>query len=240
MPFTESGMVPDIIFNPHGYPSRMTIGMMIETMAGKSAALHGLCHDATPFTFSEDNPAVDYFGKLLLKAGYNYFGNERMYSGLSGREFEADIFFGVVYYQRLRHMVSDKFQVRTTGPIDILTHQPVKGRKRAGGIRFGEMERDSLLAHGSSFLLQDRLLNCSDRSLSHVCKKCGSLLSPMLVKPATSATGHDIPPSNDRSRWKCLMCSDGGHIEVVTVPYVFRYLVAELAAMNIRVKIETS
>ena len=87
-----------------------------------------------------------------------------MYSGIDGREFEADIFFGVVYYQRLRHMVSDKFQVRTTGPIDILTHQPVKGRKRAGGIRFGEMERDSLLAHGSSFLLQDRLLNCSDRS----------------------------------------------------------------------------
>ena len=103
-------------------------------------------------------------------AGYNYFGNERMYSGVDGREFEADIFFGVVYYQRLRHMVSDKFQVRTTGPINILTHQPVKGRKRAGGIRFGEMERDSLLAHGSSFLLQDRLLNCSDRSfVSDVC-----------------------------------------------------------------------
>ena len=91
-----------------------------------------------------------------------------MYSGIDGREFEADIFFGVVYYQRLRHMVSDKFQVRTTGPIDILTHQPVKGRKRAGGIRFGEMERDSLLAHGSSFLLQDRLLNCSDRSFVSV------------------------------------------------------------------------
>ena len=101
---------------------------------------------------------------LSLAAGYNYYGNERLYSGIDGREFEADIFVGVVYYQRLRHMVSDKFQVRTTGPIDILTHQPVKGRKRAGGIRFGEMERDSLLAHGSSFLLQDRLLNCSDRS----------------------------------------------------------------------------
>ena len=129
----------------------------------------------------------------FLTAGYNYFGNERMYSGVDGREFEADIFFGVVYYQRLRHMVSDKFQVRTTGPIDILTHQPVKGRKRAGGIRFGEMERDSLLAHGSSFLLQDRLLNCSDRSfVSDGCyskmwsfmtifyvynnKKCGSIL----------------------------------------------------------------
>ena len=101
---------------------------------------------------------------VYISAGYNYYGNERLYSGIDGREFEADIFMGVVYYQRLRHMVSDKFQVRTTGPIDVLTHQPIKGRKRAGGIRFGEMERDSLLAHGSSFLLQDRLLNCSDRS----------------------------------------------------------------------------
>lgn len=109
-------------------------------------------------------PCINNIIFSFFAAGYNYFGNERMYSGIDGREFEADIFFGVVYYQRLRHMVSDKFQVRTTGPIDILTHQPVKGRKRAGGIRFGEMERDSLLAHGSSFLLQDRLLNCSDRS----------------------------------------------------------------------------
>ncbi len=107
---------------------------------------------------------------IFSVAGYNYFGNERMYSGIDGREFEADIFMGVVYYQRLRHMVSDKFQVRTTGPVDILTHQPVQGRRRAGGIRFGEMERDSLLAHGASFLLQDRLLNCSDKSfVSFVC-----------------------------------------------------------------------
>lgn len=237
MPFTESGMFPDIIFNPHGYPSRMTIGMMIETMAGKSAALHGLCHDATPFTFSEDDSAVDYFGRLLKKAGYNYYGTERMYSGVNGREFEADIFFGIVYYQRLRHMVSDKFQVRTTGPIDIVTHQPVKGRKRAGGIRFGEMERDSLLAHGSSFLLQDRLLNCSDRSLSRLCKKCGSLLSPMLVglSSTTAAANGAV-----QSRWMCRACSDGGQIEIISVPYVFRYLVAELAAMNIRVELRTT
>ena len=109
---------------------------------------------------------------LCSPAGYNYYGNERLYSGVDGREFEADIFMGVVYYQRLRHMVSDKFQVRTTGPIDTLTHQPIKGRKRAGGIRFGEMERDSLLAHGSSFLLQDRLLNCSDKSFVSLYSNC--------------------------------------------------------------------
>ena len=109
---------------------------------------------------------------FYISAGYNFYGNERMYNGVDGRELEVDIFMGVVYYQRLRHMVSDKFQVRTTGPIDILTHQPVKGRKRAGGIRFGEMERDSLLAHGSSFILQDRLLNCSDRSFVSMQGRC--------------------------------------------------------------------
>ncbi|XP_060606086.1 DNA-directed RNA polymerase I subunit RPA2-like, partial [Ruditapes philippinarum] len=114
LPFTESGMTPDIIFNPHGYPSRMTIGMMIESMAGKSAASYGHCYDATPFQFSEDDPAIDHFGNMLVKAGYNYHGTERFYSGIDGRELEASIFMGVVYYQRLRHMVSDKFQVRTT------------------------------------------------------------------------------------------------------------------------------
>lgn len=237
MPFAESGMVPDIIFNPHGFPSRMTIGMMIESMAGKSASLHGICHDATPFTFSEDTPAINFFGDHLVKAGYNYFGNERLYSGIDGREFEADIFFGVVYYQRLRHMVSDKFQVRTTGPIDILTHQPVKGRKRAGGIRFGEMERDSLLAHGSSFLLQDRLLNCSDKSFSHICINCGSILSPILEKPPP--VDSPLQVSCDH-KWTCRLCKDKGKVDIVSVPYVFRYLVAELAGMNIKLKIDVS
>ncbi|KAF5270619.1 hypothetical protein FQA39_LY01357, partial [Lamprigera yunnana] len=107
LPFTETGLVPDIIFNPHGFPSRMTIAMMIELMAGKSAALHGLVHDATPFKFDEDNTAIDYFGKLLEAGGYNYYGTEAMYSGIDGREMNAQIFFGVVHYQRLRHMVSD-------------------------------------------------------------------------------------------------------------------------------------
>lgn len=111
LPFTESGLIPDIIFNPHGFPSRMTIAMMVETMAGKSAALHGLVHDATPFVFNEENTAIDHFGELLTNAGYSYYGTERLYSGVDGRELKANIFFGVVHYQRLRHMVSDKWQV---------------------------------------------------------------------------------------------------------------------------------
>uniref|UniRef100_A0A8B9HPM7 DNA-directed RNA polymerase subunit beta n=1 Tax=Astyanax mexicanus TaxID=7994 RepID=A0A8B9HPM7_ASTMX len=232
MPFTESGMTPDILFNPHGFPSRMTIGMLIESMAGKSAALHGLCHDATPFTFSEENSALEHFGDMLKAAGYNYYGTERLYSGLSGMELEADIFIGVVYYQRLRHMVSDKFQVRTTGARDKVTNQPVGGRNVQGGIRFGEMERDALLAHGSSFLLHDRLFNCSDRSVAQVCMDCGSLLSPLLEKP---------PPHWSTTRHRntiCMLCKKSDSIENVSVPYVFRYFVAELAAMNIKIKLD--
>ncbi|KAM3931519.1 DNA-directed RNA polymerase I subunit RPA2 [Leptodactylus fuscus] len=231
MPFTESGMVPDILFNPHGFPSRMTIGMLIESMAGKSAALHGLCHDATPFTFSEENSALEYFGEMLKAGGYNYYGTEKLYSGISGLELEADIFIGVVYYQRLRHMVSDKFQVRTTGARDKVTNQPVGGRNIQGGIRFGEMERDALLAHGTSFLLHDRLFNCSDRSEAYVCVTCGSLLSPILEKP---------PPSWSAMRNRkqyCLVCGRADTVDVISVPYVFRYFVAELAAMNINVKL---
>lgn len=147
MPFSESGMQPDVIINPHAFPSRMTIGMLVESMAGKAGAMHGIAQDATPFKsvisrptvfdvlliinfhrFTEQDTAIDYFGKQLTAAGYNYYGNEPMYSGITGQEFAADIYIGVVYYQRLRHMVLDKFQVRTTGPVDPVTRQPVKVR----------------------------------------------------------------------------------------------------------------
>lgn len=164
MPFTTTGMVPDIIFNPHSIPSRMTIAMMIELMAGKSASIHGHVYDATPFKFNEKNTAIDYFGRLLEVGGFNYHGTETMYSGITGGEMKASIFFGVVYYQRLRHMVSDKWQARSIGAIDAFTKQPIKGRKRGGGVRFGEMERDCLISHGAAFLLQDRLFHNSDKT----------------------------------------------------------------------------
>ncbi|KAJ2078814.1 hypothetical protein H4R24_004221 [Coemansia sp. RSA 988] len=198
MPFTETGMQPDVIINPHAFPSRMTIGMFVESIAAKAGALHGVCQDATPFQFSEANTAADYFGEQLRQAGYNYHGSEPMYSGVTGQEMRADIYIGVVYYQRLRHMVSDKYQVRTTGPISPLTHQPVKGRKRGGGIRLGEMERDALIAHGAAYFLQDRLMNCSDYSLAYVCKCCGSVLAPIAV-PATSHLVDLSTPGNIES-----------------------------------------
>lgn len=166
----------------------MTIAQMIESMAGKAGALHGHPQDSTPFKFSEENPATDYFGHQLKKAGYNYYGNEPLYSGITGREFAADIYMGVVYYQRLRHMVNDKFQVRTTGPVNGLTGQPVKGRAKGGGIRVGEMERDSLIAHGAAFLLQDRLMNCSDSQLAWICRGCGSFLSTQVAVSGSGAS----------------------------------------------------
>ncbi|KRZ16703.1 DNA-directed RNA polymerase I subunit RPA2, partial [Trichinella zimbabwensis] len=251
MPFTESGMVPDIIFNPHGFPSRMTVGMMIESMAGKSAALHGIKHDATPFKFSDEQPAVEYFGQLLTKgnvdlknclikqltslieAGYNYYGNERMYSGIDGRMLEVDIFFGVVYYQRLRHMVADKFQVRATGAVDLLTKQPVQGRKRGGGIRFGEMERDSLISHGTAFLLHDRLFDNSDKDYACLCTGCGRLISTNFKNFWNNAT-HQAPNAvvSVTSRMICVICKTSDNIEFVQFPYVLKYLIAELSSVN--------
>lgn len=228
LPFTETGMVPDIIFNPHGFPSRMTIAMMIEVMAGKSAAVHGLVHDATPFRFDEDNTAVDYFGKLLKLGGYNYYGTERMYSGIYGCEMTASIFFGIVHYQRLRHMVSDKWQVRSTGPIDMLTRQPIKGRRRGGGIRFGEMERDALISHGCSYLLQDRLFHCSDKITTLACKKCGSLLGPELT--VTNRCDED-----DR---RCRLCGEEDTVDEVEIPYIFKFLLIQLASCNINIKLK--
>ncbi|AET38153.1 DNA-directed RNA polymerase I core subunit RPA135 Ecym_2421 [Eremothecium cymbalariae DBVPG len=261
MPFTETGMQPDVIINPHAFPSRMTIGMFVESLAGKAGALHGIAQDSTPWTFNESDTPADYFGDQLLKAGYNYHGNEPMYSGVTGEELRADIYIGVVYYQRLRHMVNDKFQVRSTGPVNSLTMQPVKGRKRHGGIRVGEMERDALIGHGTSFLLQDRLLNSSDYSQSAVCRECGSILT----------TQSSVPRIGSMSTIRCRRCAvtfddakkmlsqyeddsvfiDDSHIwedgqgnkfvggsntTTVAIPFVLKYLDSELAAMGIRLR----
>lgn len=235
MPFTESGLTPDVIINPHAFPSRMTIGMLIESMAGKSSMINAQFQDASPFQFSEKNTAVEYFGEQLVKAGYNHSGTEVLYSGLTGEEMKVEIFIGVVYYQRLRHMVSDKSQVRSTGPTNALTRQPVKGRKAKGGIRFGEMERDSLLAHGCSFLLHDRLVRCSDYHTAYACKLCGSLLSPTansFLQSSKSVLG------GNAQNMSCRTCKANKGCALIAVPYVFVYLVNELAAMNIRLQMD--
>lgn len=256
MPFSESGIQPDVIINPHAFPSRMTIGMFVESLAGKAGALHGLAQDSTPFKFDEENTAADYFGHQLMKAGYNFHGNEPMYSGITGEEFAADIYIGVVYYQRLRHMVNDKYQVRTTGPVVPLTGQPIKGRKKGGGIRVGEMERDALLAHGTAFLLQDRLLNCSDYTKSWICRKCGSFLSvqptvtPYVGKKRTVDTvrcrncARRLDDETDLTQVDGEIWEDGAgtqwvggdDVTVIAVPGALKYLDVELAAMGVKLK----
>ena len=252
MPFSESGIVPDVIINPHAFPSRMTIGMLVESLAGKSGALHGLAQDSSPWRFDEKHTAGDFFGEQLLAAGYNYHGNEPMYSGITGEEFAADIYTGVVFYQRLRHMVNDKFQVRTTGPINPLTGQPIKGRSKGGGIRVGEMERDALLAHGCAFLLQDRLMNCSDYCRQWVCKKCGSFLSitptagtggrrsgkgtgivrcRRCARPIDAATEGEVWEDAQGHKWV-----GGNETTIVAIPGVLKYLDVELSAMGVKMK----
>lgn len=222
MPFSESGMTPDILFNPNGFPSRMTIGMMVELMSGKGGALNGHFNDSTPFQFDETHRAVEYFGDQLRQAGFDRCGSETLYSGYTGEPFEVEIFTGIVHYQRLRHMVADKFQVRTTGSIHPLFRQPIKGRKRGGAIRFGEMERDGLLAHGASFMLRDRLAMASDMHILHVCEACGSIVGPCRVPGG----------AGEKDKIYCRMCT--GCVRKVAIPYSFKYLANELAAMNIR------
>eukprot|EP00940_MAST-03C_sp_MAST-3C-sp2_P000348 g348.t1 len=257
MPWTESGLTPDIIINPHAYPSRMTIGMLIESMAGKAGAMHGIFQDSTPFRFHEKHRAADYFGEQLRSAGYNYYGTEHLYSGITGMPLKCHIFIGLVYYQRLRHMVSDKSQVRSTGPVNSLTMQPVKGRKRGGGVRFGEMERDSLLAHGTAFLLQDRLMNSSDRHNAHACVSCGAMLGFDYededgAEQRTKRSLDTMDADDDGRETKCFI-ADGSRDEsrrmtcrscksknvgTFAMPYVVRYLANELAAMGICMSVE--
>lgn len=245
MPFCEStGMRPDLLINPHAFPSRMTIGMLIESMTGKAGALGGTFVDASPFQSSDAGEAVDQpgeFGKQLEEAGFTRNGGEVMISGVTGEPFPVDIYIGVVYYQRLRHMVSDKFQVRSTGPINPLTRQPIKGRKFGGGIRFGEMERDSLLAHGAAYLLHDRLHSCSDYTVMDVCANCGLLISTVNVPQAASDVTGVRATSGEkggRGSTTCRLCDSGKYVERVALPYVFKYLVSELAAMNIRCSLD--
>jgi DNA-directed RNA polymerase I subunit RPA2 len=255
MPFSETGIQPDVIINPHAFPSRMTIGMFVESLAGKAGALHGIAQDSTPFRFDEQNTAIDFFGHQLKMAGYNYYGNEPMYSGITGEELAADIYIGVVYYQRLRHMVNDKYQVRTTGPVNSVTGQPIKGRKKGGGIRVGEMERDALLAHGTAFLLQDRLFNCSDYTKATLCRGCGSFLSitptvnefqrkkrgtglTVRCRRCAKLADNTVSKSEVWSDGQGIRYQGGDDITVVAVPGVLKYLDVELASMGVRMKFQ--
>ena len=226
MPFSEQGICPDIIINPNAFPSRMTIGMLIESLTGKNCALRGEKIRSDAFEPCDWKSVAT----KLQEKGFNRLGTELLYSGVYGVTMKAEIYQGLVYYQRLRHMVKDKAQARATGPIDALTRQPVKGRKKGGGIRFGEMERDALIAYGVASILKERLMESSDVSTGFVCSICGDLL-------AAFEKNNELFKRKDL---KCSMCENQqqGKVTKVEIPYILRYLTNELAAMNIRLKFD--
>jgi DNA-directed RNA polymerase II subunit RPB2 len=174
MPFSADGITPDIIINPHAIPSRMTIGHLVECLLSKVSTLTGAEGDATPFT----DLTVESVSKILRQKGFQSRGFEVMYHGHTGRKLQAQIYFGPTYYQRLKHMVGDKIHARARGPLQILTRQPVEGRSRDGGLRFGEMERDCMISHGIAGFLKERMYDSSDGFRVHVCDQvscpCGA------------------------------------------------------------------
>jgi DNA-directed RNA polymerase subunit B len=218
MPFSSSGVIPDIIMNPHAYPSRMTVGQFIEAIAGKAAALRGEVVDGTPF--SNEDPST--LQEILQDLGFHSGGREIMYDGQSGRMFEAEIFMGVAFYQKLHHMVVDKIHARARGQVQMLTRQPTEGRARGGGLRFGEMERDCLVGHGAAMLLKDRLLEESDAYTIYVCEKCGR------------QGFYDIR----QRKYICPTCEGKGDIEPVTVSYAFKLLLQEMQSLCLSPSLE--
>lgn len=213
MPFSMQGVTPDIIINPHAIPSRMTIGHLVECLLSKVGALSGQEGDATPFT----DLTVEAVSQQLRLLGYQSRGLEVMYNGHTGRKLQAQVYLGPTYYQRLKHMVDDKIHSRARGPVQILTRQPVEGRSRDGGLRFGEMERDCMISHGISAFLKERMYDASDAYQIHVCDNCGLTAIANLK----------------RNTFECRSCKSRTGISKIYIPYAAKLLFQELMSMGL-------
>ena len=216
MPFTASGIVPDILFSPHGIPSRTTVSHLLELIAGKTGALSGRHIDATTF----DEEPEEAIRKELLSLGFRENGVETMYNGISGKQFKAKIYIGSMYYLKLKHMVANKLHSRGRGPIQLLTRQPTEGRAKEGGLRLGEMEKDTFIAHGASLLLKERF--DSDRTIVPVCEECGVIAIHNEFK--------------DKSY--CPICGDNVEINNVEISYAFKLMLDELKSLGIYPKLK--
>lgn len=225
-PFTLQGIVPDIVINPHAFPSRQTPGQMLESALGKGIALGGSQRYATPFS----SLSIDAITDQLHRAGFSRWGNERLYDGRTGEIVKSLVFMGPTFYQRLVHMSEDKVKFRNTGPVHPLTRQPVADRKRFGGIKFGEMERDCLIAHGASANLHERLFTLSDCSEMHVCQRC---------KRMASVIQRSIPGGQKIRGPYCRICDSMEDVIKVNVPYGAKLLTQELFSMGISLKFDT-
>jgi len=229
MPFTKDGHRPDIIINPHAIPSRMTIAQLKETLLGKVLIELGLFGDGTSF----GNMDIRTISKELQKLGYESYGNEILYNGLTGEQLETSVFIGPVFYQRLKHMVSDKQHSRSIGPMVNLTRQPAEGRSRDGGFRIGEMERDVMIAHGMTRFCRERMYDASDKYSVHVCKTCG------MVASYNDGNKSRLYENADFTIHICKNCDNKTDFAKVEIPYAYKLMAQELQTINVVPRIIT-